>query len=131
MFPFLKEEIKTKYVSLEIVEGTGKDIYLNVFRKNGDKNNPFSLPLELSDSDIAEYGMVFAEQGASIYSKEPEKRTAEIEDGAVKITIEPEDTIGMSTGAIEVRLQHDGGKPVSILVGDIRVIRSPTSRIFG
>lgn len=130
MFPPSREESKTKFISIEIIEGTGKDIYLNVFRNNGNIKDPFTLPLELLDSDTAEYGIVFAEKGVSMYSKEAELRTAEIIDGAIKVSIEPKDTIGMDVGMIEVRLRHGEHEPVSVLVGDIRVITSPTSKAF-
>ena len=129
MFPPKKEEIKTKFVSIEVVEGTYKDIYINVFKDNGKVTDPYTIPMDLNGFTVV-YGVVFAEDGKSLDTGEQIIQDGEIEDGAVKIVITPEMTKGKAVGALEVRLFEDADKPVTILIGEIRVVESKTPNIF-
>lgn len=129
MFPPKKEEIRTKFISIEIVEGSYKEIILNVFRKNGSITDPYTIPMDLEGFSVV-YGVVFAEDGNSLDTGEQIILDGEIEDGAVKIAITPEMTKGKAVGALEVRLFEDADKPVPILIGDIRVVESKTPNIF-
>ena len=129
MFPPKKEEIKTKFVSIEVVEGTYKEIYINVFKDNGSVTAPYTIPMDLNGFTVV-YGVVFAEDGKSLDTGEPIIQDGEIEDGTVKIAITPEMTKGKAVGAIEVRLFEDADKPVTILIGEIRVVESKTPNIF-
>lgn len=129
MFPPKKEEIKTKFVSIEVVEGTYKDIYINVFKDNGKVTDPYTIPMDLNGFTVV-YGVVFAEDGKSLDTGEQIIQDGEIEDGAVKIAITPEMTKGKAVGALEVRLFEDADKPVPILIGDIRVVESKIPNIF-
>lgn len=129
MFPPKKEEIRTKFISIEIVEGSYKEIILNVFRKNGSITDPYTIPMDLEGFNVV-YGVVFAEDGNSLDTGEQIILDGEIEDGAVKIAITPEMTKGKAVGALEVRLFEDADKPVPILIGDIRVVESKTPNIF-
>lgn len=129
MFPPKKEEIRTKFISIEIVEGSYKEIILNVFRKNGSITDPYTIPMDLEGFSVI-YGVVFAEDGNSLDTGEQIILDGEIEDGAVKIAITPEMTKGKAVGALEVRLFEDADKPVPILIGDIRVVESKTPNIF-
>lgn len=129
MFPPKKEEIRTKFISIEIVEGSYKEIILNVFRKNGSITDPYTIPMDLEGFSVV-YGVVFAEDGNSLDTGEQIILDGEIEDGAVKIAITPEMTKGKAVGALEVRLFEDADKPVTILIGEIRVVESKTPNIF-
>lgn len=129
MFPPKKEEIKTKFVSIEVVEGTYKEIYINVFKDNGKVTDPYTIPMDLNGFTVV-YGVVFAEDGKSLDTGEQIIQDGEIEDGAVKIAITPEMTKGKAVGALEVRLFEDADKPVTILIGEIRVVESKTPNIF-
>lgn len=129
MFPPRREEVKTKFVSIEIVEGSYKDIYINVFENNGDTRNPFTIPKDISNYSV-KCGFIFVEDGVTLETGEQTIIDGEIEDGAIKISITPEMTIGKDVGAIDVRLIDDSGKPISILIGDIRIIKTKTPQIF-
>ena len=129
MFPPKKEEIRTKFISIEIVEGSYKEIILNVFRKNSSITDPYTIPMDLEGFNVV-YGVVFAEDGNSLDTGEQIILDGEIEDGAVKIAITPEMTKGKAVGALEVRLFEDADKPIPILIGDIRVVKSNTPNIF-
>ena len=129
MFPPRKEEVRTKFVSIEVIEGTYKDIFINVFENNGDITNPFTIPKDIGECSV-KCGFIFAGDGMSLDTGEQTVVDGEIEDGAVKVSITPEMTIGKAIGAFDVRLFEDSDKPVSILIGDIRVVKSRTPQIF-
>ena len=129
MFPPRREEVKTKFVSIEVVEGSHKDIYVNVFENNGNVSDPFTIPKDISNYSV-KCGFIFVEDGATLETGEQTIIDGEIEDGAIKISITPEMTIGKDVGAIDVRLIDDSGKPISILIGDIRIIKTKTPQIF-
>lgn len=129
MFPPRREEVKTKFVSIEVVEGSYKDIYINVFENNGNTGNPFTIPKDISNYSV-KCGFIFVEDGVTLETGEQTIIDGEIEDGAIKISITPEMTIGKDVGAIDVRLIDDSGRPVSILIGDIRIIKTKTPQIF-
>ena len=129
MFPPRREEVKTKFVSIEVVEGSHKDIYVNVFENNGNVSDPFTIPKDISNYSV-KCGFIFVEDGVTLETGEQTIIDGEIEDGAIKISITPEMTIGKDVGAIDVRLIDDSGRPVSILIGDIRIIKTKTPQIF-
>lgn len=129
MFPPRREEVKTKFVSIEVVEGSHKDIYVNVFENNGNVSDPFTIPKDISNYSV-KCGFIFVEDGVTLETGEQTIIDGEIEDGAIKISITPEMTIGKDVGAIDVRLIDDSGKPISILIGDIRIIKTKTPQIF-
>ena len=129
MFPPRREEVRTKFVSIEVVEGSHRDIYVNVFENNGNVNDPFTIPKDISNYSV-KCGFTFVEDGMALETGEQTIIDGEIEDGAIKISITPEMTIGKDVGAIDVRLIDDSGKPISILIGDIRIIKTKTPQIF-